>query len=202
MTRTGFETPLWADGIRPVAAKAPIRPRERCDLLIIGGGFLGLNAAHIAAGRGLSVRVIDARRLGEGASGLNGGQGIPGIKFDPEKVLAHFGAEQGARLNAFAETTADVLFRTIEEERLDVPYERSGWIQACHTQTALDAAAQRHRQWAARGADVELLDSVAISRMIGTSNYLGGFHDRRAGLVQRVEQAGRQPGVEVEDHCS
>lgn len=184
MTRTGFETPLWADGVRPVAANAPIGSRERCDLLIVGGGFLGLNAARIAARRGLSVRVIDARRLGEGASGLNGGQVIPGIKLDPEKALAHFGEEQGARLNSFAEATADVLFRTIEEEALDVPHERSGWIQACHTQTALDAATERHRQWAARGADVELLDSVAIARMIGTSNYLGGFHDKRAGLVQ------------------
>lgn len=184
MTVTGFETPLWAEGVRRFEADAPIGARESCDLLIVGAGFLGLSAARIAARRGLSVRVIDARQLGEGASGLNGGQVIPGLKYDPEKILAHFGEEQGARLNAFAEATADVLFRTIEDERLDVPHERNGWIQACHTQTALDAAAERHRQWSARGADVELLDSVAIGRMIGSSNYLGGFYDRRAGLVQ------------------
>ncbi|MGV3550744.1 NAD(P)/FAD-dependent oxidoreductase [Rhizobium sp.] len=184
MKITGFEAPLWADDVRRAEATAPIGARESCDLLIIGAGFLGLNAARIAARRGLSVRVIDARRLGEGASGLNGGQVIPGLKYDPEKILAHFGEEQGTRLNSFAESTADVLFRTIHEERLDVPHARSGWIQACHTQTALGAATERHRQWAARGADVELLDSVAIGRAIGTSNYLGGFHDRRAGLVQ------------------
>lgn len=184
MIGTGFGVPLWADGVCRVAANAPVGPRETCDLLIVGGGFLGLNAARIAARRGLSVRVIDARKLGEGASGLNGGQVIPGLKYDPEKILAHFGGEQGGRLNAFAETTADVLFRIIEDERLDVPRERSGWIQACHTGTALAAATERHRQWAARGADVDLLDSVAIGRMTGTSNYLGGFHDRRAGLVQ------------------
>lgn len=184
MTATGFERPLWVDGVRRVDANAPIGARESCDLLVVGAGFLGLNAARIAARRGLSVRVIDSRRLGEGASGLNGGQVIPGLKYDPEKILVHFGDEQGARLNAFAESTADVLFRTIADERLDVPHERSGWIQACHTGTALDAAAERHRQWAARGADVELLDSAAIAGMIGSSNYLGGFHDRRAGLVQ------------------
>jgi glycine/D-amino acid oxidase-like deaminating enzyme len=184
MNITGFETPLWADGVQRADASAPIAARASCDLLIVGAGFLGLNAARIAARRGLSVRVIDARRLGEGAAGLNGGQVIPGLKYDPEKVLKHFGEAQGTRLNSFAESTADVLFRTIREERLDVPHEQSGWIQACHTQTALDAASERHRQWAARGADVELLDSVAISRLIGTSNYLGGFHDRRAGVVQ------------------
>lgn len=184
MTGTGFETPLWADGVRRIDADAPLGEKESCDLLIVGAGFLGLSAARIAARAGLSVRVIDARRLGAGASGLNGGQVIPGLKYDPEAILAHFGEEQGARLNAFAETTADVLFRTIGEERLDVPHERSGWIQACHTETALEAAAERHRQWAARGADVALLDSVGVNRMIGTSNYLGGFLDRRAGVVQ------------------
>jgi glycine/D-amino acid oxidase-like deaminating enzyme len=184
MTAASFEMPLWAEGVRHVEANAPIGLRENCDLLIVGAGFLGLNAARIAARRGRSVRVIDARRLGEGASGLNGGQVIPGLKYDPEKILAHFGEAQGARLNAFAESTADILFRTIAEQRLDVPHARTGWIQACHTETALNAAAERHRQWAARGADVELLDSVAIRRMIGTSNYLGGFHDKRAGLVQ------------------
>ena len=184
MTPADFETPLWAEGVRRAVANAPVGPRESCDLLIVGAGFLGLNAARIAARRGLSVRVIDARQLGEGASGLNGGQVIPGLKFDPEQILAHFGEDQGSRLNAFAESTADIVFRTIEDERLEVPHVRSGWIQACHTTTALGAAAERHRQWAARGADVDLLDSVAIGRMIGTSNYLGGFHDRRAGLVQ------------------
>lgn len=206
MTATGFETPLWATDVRRVDASAPIGARESCDLLIVGAGFLGLNAARIAARRGLSVRVIDARKLGEGAAGLNGGQVIPGLKYDPEKILAHFGDEQGARLNAFAESTADVLFRTIEEERLDVPYERSGWIQACHTQTALEAAAERHRQWAARGADVELLDSVAIGRMIGTSNYLGGFHDRRAGVIQpyafvmELARVARGAGALISEH--
>ena len=184
MTDTGFEVPLWADGVRRIEANAPLGDRESCDLLIVGAGFLGLSAARIAARAGLSVRVIDARRLGAGASGLNGGQVIPGLKYDPEAILAHFGDEQGARLNAFAETTADMLFRTIGEEGLDVPHKRSGWIQACHTETALAAAAERHRQWAARGADVALLDSVAVNRMIGTSNYLGGFLDRRAGVVQ------------------
>jgi len=184
MTPARFAVPLWAEGVPRVEAQAPIGARESCDLLIIGAGFLGLNAARIAARSGLSVRVIEARQLGEGASGLNGGQVIPGLKYDPEAILEKFGDERGARLNAFAESTADVLFRTIAEEGLDVPHERGGWIQACHTQTALDNATERHRQWAARGADVALLDSVAANRMIGTSNYLGGFLDRRAGLVQ------------------
>src|SRR5688500_15159080 len=103
----GFSEPLWADGVPRPAYDAPIAARESCDLLIVGGGFMGLSAARDAARAGLGVRVIDTRRIGEGASGLNGGQVIPGLKFNPDWILKHFGEEQGARLNAFAETTAD-----------------------------------------------------------------------------------------------
>ena len=198
-----FSAPLWADGLPRVAYDAPIEAGAVCDLLIIGGGFMGLNAARHATRAGLSVRVIDAGRIGEGASGLNGGQVIPGLKFNPEWILEHFGEERGARLNTFAETTADVLFDTIETEKLDVPFERSGWIQACHTETSLAIASERCRQWLARGADVAMLDATEVNRIIGTDNYFGGFYDRRAGVVQplaftiELARIAAQAGAEI-----
>jgi len=204
----GFSEPLWADGVPRPAYHEPIAARESCDLLIVGGGFMGLNAARHAARAGLSVRVLDARRIGEGASGLNGGQVIPGIKFNPDWILEHFGDEQGARLNAFSEATADVLFDTIEDEKLDVPFERNGWIQACHTETAMDNAAGRYKQWAARGANVAMLDSTEISRMVGSSNYFGGFYDKRAGIVQplaftmELARIAREAGAQISENTT
>jgi len=204
----GFSEPLWADGVPRPAYDARIATRESCDLLIVGGGFMGLNAARHAARAGLSVWVVDARRIGEGASGLNGGQVIPGIKFNPDWILAHFGEEQGARLNAFAETTADVLFDTIRDEKLDVPFERSGWIQACHTETAMDNAEERYKQWVARGANVAMLDSTEIGRMIGSSNYFGGFYDKRAGIVQplaftmELARIAKEVGVQISENTA
>src|SRR5688572_4898556 len=113
MKSVGFAEPLWAENVERVAYDAPLAAKAVCDLLIVGGGFMGLNAARHAARAGQRVRLIDAGRIGEGASGLNGGQVIPGLKFNPDWILQHFGEEQGARLNAFAETTADVLFDVI-----------------------------------------------------------------------------------------
>ncbi|HHZ08409.1 MAG TPA: FAD-binding oxidoreductase [Rhizobiales bacterium] len=157
---------------------------ETCDLAIVGGGFLGLSTALHAARRGLSVRVIEARALGEGASGLNGGQVIPGLKFDPEWLVAHYGEKAGEALVSFVSSTADTVFDLIRSERLDVPHRRAGWIFAAHTAKALAAAADRHRQWSSRGADAELLDAAAIGTLTGASGYRGGWLDRRAGVVQ------------------
>lgn len=208
MKSVGFAESLWAENVERVAYDAPLAAKEVCDLLIVGGGFMGLNAARHAAHAGLRVRLIDAGRIGEGASGLNGGQVIPGLKFNPDWILQHFGEEQGARLNAFAETTADVLFDVIETERLSVPYERSGWIQACHTETALASATERYRQWATRGADVAMLDATEVNRIIGTDNYAGGFYDKRAGVVQPLALAlelariAKQAGVEITENTA
>ena len=77
MTSGGFAVPLWAEGVRRVEGKAPIASREHCDLLIIGAGFLGLNAARIAARSGLSVRVLEARKLGEGPRASMAGRSSP-----------------------------------------------------------------------------------------------------------------------------
>ena len=157
--------------------------RGAVDLAVIGAGFEGLSAALQAARRGLSVQVIEAASLGEGASGLNGGQVIPGLKFDPEALVAMLGPEQGARLTEFSAGTADAVFDLISNEKLAVPHCRTGWIQAAHTETAMAAAAQRNRQWRAHGADVTLLNQAEIALLTGAKGYKGGWLDRRAGTI-------------------
>src|SRR5262245_31499541 len=183
LAATTFSEPVWQRPASAVSLHVPLEPGERADLAIVGGGLLGLSTALHAARAGLSVRILEARRLGEGASGLNGGQVIPGLKYDPETLLGMFGEERGEALVEFAATTADKVFDLIGTEKLDVPHRRSGWIQAAHTETALKAAASRDRQWRARGADVALLSASDIARLTGAKGYLGGWLDRRAGTV-------------------
>jgi glycine/D-amino acid oxidase-like deaminating enzyme len=144
---------------------------------------LGLSTALHATRLGLGVQVLEARDIGQGASGLNGGQVIPGLKYDPEWLLEHFGAERGKALIEFAAGTADSVFTLIRNEALAVPFVRNGWIQAAHTETALKAAEARNRQWRSRGADVELLDGPVIAALTGARGYLGGWLDRRAGAI-------------------
>jgi glycine/D-amino acid oxidase-like deaminating enzyme len=180
---SGFTEPVWVSHAAQNPYVAPIGIDENVDVAIVGGGIMGLASAFHAARRGLGVRVVEARRIGQGASGLNGGQVIPGFKYDPDWLIEHFGSAHGEALIQFAAGTADAVFDLIRSEKLDVPHNRSGWIQACHTELAMQAARERHRQWSARAADVALLDAAEIEKLIGTSNYHGGFLDRRAGVI-------------------
>lgn len=172
--------PLWSTLSEQHPPLAPLTADETADLLVIGGGLQGLSTALHAARLGLSVRVLEARqKLGEGASGLNGGQVIPGLKYDPDYLREHF----GERAASFAAGTADGVFDLIRDEKLAVAHSRSGWIQAAHTETALRTVKERVRQWQERGADVAVLDEEAIARLTGARGYLGGWIDRRAGVV-------------------
>ncbi|RVC73919.1 FAD-binding oxidoreductase [Mesorhizobium sp. M4A.F.Ca.ET.022.05.2.1] len=177
-----FSDPIWQKP-KTVFALQPQTPAGPIDAVIVGGGIMGLSTALHAARQGLAVQVLEAGAIGEGASGLNGGQVIPGLKYDPEWLVEHFGKERGEALVNFAASTADAVFDLIRDEKLAVPFTRNGWIQAAHTETALTAAANRDRQWRARGADVELLSQAEIAAMTGAQGYLGGWLDRRAGVV-------------------
>lgn len=178
-----YSEPVWR---RPRGWRSPhhpLRPGETVDLAIVGAGFQGLSTALAAARAGLGVRVLERGTIGTGASGLNGGQVIPGLKLDPDRLVEILGEARGQRVIDFAATTADRVFGLIEAERLDVPYRRDGWINAAHTESAMATLASRDRQWRERGADVRLLSAAEVKAMTGAEGYLGGWWDRRAGAI-------------------
>ncbi|MBA2960713.1 MULTISPECIES: NAD(P)/FAD-dependent oxidoreductase [Ramlibacter] len=65
----------------------PLAGRVRADVCVVGAGYAGLSAALELAQRGYSVRVLEARRAGWGASGRNGGQVIVGYGGDGEMAI-------------------------------------------------------------------------------------------------------------------
>ncbi len=174
---------VWSASSLSGPAATPVADGEQADLCIVGGGFLGLSTALHAARAGLKVRVVEAGEIGSGASGLNGGQIIPGLKLDPDDLLAAFGPERGSAMVDFAARTADAVFDLIAGEGLAVPHRRAGWIQAAHTEAAAVQARLRAAQWSARGADVAPLGSQEIAALTGARDYVGGWIDRRAGTI-------------------
>jgi sarcosine oxidase len=173
------------------------------DLAIVGAGITGLAAALRAAESGKSVIVLDAARPGWGASGRNGGQVIPGLKVDPDEIVARFGAERGERLVQFAGEATDAVFRNIGRYDIDCLANRGGWIQPAYNAATMRTLSVRCAQWQKRGAPVEILDRSEVCDAIGSSRYVGGFFDRRAGSLHPLRytcglgQAARGLGVQI-----
>jgi gamma-glutamylputrescine oxidase len=69
--------PYWLDNSAPTYP--PLERDERIDVAVIGGGVTGLACARVLANTGLRVLVLEARRVGGGASGRNGGFALRGF---------------------------------------------------------------------------------------------------------------------------
>jgi len=175
---------LWSVTAPPGPECAALGTPVKAQVAIIGAGYTGLAAALLLAEAGTDVVVLESRDVGDCASGLNGGQVIPGVKHDPDTLEALFGAKAGARLIGTAAAAPEVVFALIERLGIACDATRTGWIQPATSEAALQQQAQRVEQWRRRAAPVELLSRAQVAQLTGSGRYLGGLLDRRGGTVQ------------------
>jgi glycine/D-amino acid oxidase-like deaminating enzyme len=180
---------LWAATAAPAPATPPLTESASFDVAIIGAGYTGLSTALHLAERGLRVCVLDAAEPGWGASGRNGGQVIPGLKYDPDELVRRHGETAGNALVGIVGGAADTVFDLIDKYGIDCAALRRGWIQPAHSAAMLARVVRRARQWEARGASVSVLDANAVSQRVGTDAFVGGWIDHRAGSIQPLSYA-------------
>lgn len=175
---------LWSVTAPAGPQCASLGGARSAQVAVIGAGYTGLSAALHLAQAGRDVVVLESRDVGECASGLNGGQVIPGVKHDPDTLAALFGPQEAERLIATVGSAPDVVFELIERLQLPCDAARAGWIQPATSPRALEEQAGRVEQWRRRGAAVELLSRAEVARLTGSALYCGGLLDRRGGTVQ------------------
>ncbi|MSO93842.1 MAG: FAD-binding oxidoreductase [Rhodospirillales bacterium] len=180
---------LWAATAAPPPEAPRLEGETRVDVAVIGGGYTGLSAALHLAEAGAKVAVLEAREPGWGASGRNGGQVIPGLKYDPDELAVRMGPVAGERLAVAAGGSADLVFDLVHRHAIECEAERSGWIHACHSPVALRRAERRAAQWQRRGVAIRGLDRKGIAELLGTSEYVGGVLDPRGGKLQPLSYA-------------
>lgn len=180
---------LWSATARPGAMTPPLSENKRVDVAIVGAGYSGLVTALRLAESGISVCVLDAGEPGWGASGRNGGQVIPGLKYDPDQLIQRYGEERGERIIEACGGAADEVFSLIREYSIACEASRKGWIQPAVSAVSMKALEHRARQWQQRGIAAEVLDRDAVCQRLGTQNYLGGWVDPRAGSLHPLNYA-------------
>ena len=97
--RRGLYPPSWyAATASTLPEFAPLRGRTRADVCVVGAGYTGLSAALHLAEAGFDVVLLEAQRVGFGASGRNGGQLGSGQRMEQTALERLVGADDAAHL--------------------------------------------------------------------------------------------------------
>ena len=168
----------------------PLRGEVRADVCVIGAGYTGLSAALHLAERGFNVRVLEAHRVGFGASGRNGGQVGSGQRQDQDWLEAEVGRERARAMWDLAVEAVDMVRDLIARHDMPCTF-HPGIAHACQT----DAETRHAHEYAAKlardyGYDrIEPLSRDALRAILPSDAYKGGDLDHGAGHVHPLNYA-------------
>ena len=158
------------------------------DVVIVGGGFTGLQAAHHLAAAGKDVVLIEGARFGDGASGRNGGQLGTGQRAWAEECEADFGRENAARQFAVAERAKAHLMDFAKAHGIDADY-RPGQISAAHKQGYVEEYRDHVRVMSQEYGygHMSFLDRDALAEKLGSTRFHGGILDTGTGHINPLK---------------
>ena len=179
------------------ATKAALEPfpqllgETSADVCIVGGGYTGLSSALHCAQKGLSVVLLEAHRVGFGASGRNGGQVGSGQRQDQVWLEKTAGREDARRLWDLAQDSKQLVRDLIADHAMEGVTFQPGVAHACWSDAEVREthlyAEKLHRDYGYE--KLEPLDREGIQRLIGSPVYKGGELDRGAGHVHPLNFA-------------
>jgi gamma-glutamylputrescine oxidase len=185
----GYPDSYYAASANPAPARPPLEGERAAEVCIVGAGFTGLSAGLELAERGHEVVVLEAARVGWGASGRNGGQIVNGLNASLETIERRYGR-----------SVADFV-ATVVQEGGRIIRERVGrYGIACDLKegnlfTAFSAKQMRELEdkqalWRRHGHDTfEMLDRDGVRRHVASDLYAGGMLDRSGGHMHPLNLA-------------
>lgn len=158
------------------------------DVAIIGGGFTGLQAAYNLAQRGVSTVLIEASRLGDGASGRNGGQFGSGQRAWPDELEPELGYERSRALFDMAENAKRYLLDFAETHGIDMDY-LPGQMNVAHKPGHADDYRRIADLLATRYdyPHVSFMDRAETSERLGSTRYHYGVRDAGTGHIHPLK---------------
>lgn len=161
-----------------------------CDVAIVGAGYTGLSAALHLAERGVDVVLIDAQRVGWGASGRNGGQIGSGQRVDQQTLEQMVGMDHAKKLWALAEQSKALVKDLVAAHQIDCDL-KPGIIYADHKQRFVNdtRAYVEHLQKAYGYDKISFLNRDELREHLGTDAYYGASLDWGAGHLQPLNFA-------------
>ena len=187
----------------------PLAGEVRADVCIVGGGFSGLSTALELAERGFSVVLLEARQIGWGASGRNGGQLIRGVGHGLEQFEGRLGREGVRELKLLGLEAVEIVRRRVERHAIDCDL-TWGYCDLANKPQDLAGFAEDAEELRGLGYrhELRLLQADEMHSVVGSTRYVGGLVDMGSGHLHPLNLALGEAaaalalGVQVFEHSA
>ena len=159
----------------------------QADVAIVGGGLAGLSAAIELADRGRSVVLLEAREVGWGASGRNGGQALAGLACDQEEIERQLGAGAARDVWQMTLEALDLIDQRCHRFGIDCDWQ-SGYLSlAVSPRKARALHLWQERMHRSYGYETTWIGPQDIRRWIDSPRFDSGIHEARSGHLHPLK---------------
>ena len=181
MSAPSHTTSYYAASANDQTIRSPLEGEVFADVCVVGAGFTGISTALHLAEKGFNVVVVEASRIGFGASGRNGGQIVHSYSRDIDFIEQNYGKKAGEQLGAMAFEGGKIIRRLVEQYDIQCDLKPGGIFAACNKKQMKELE-EKKALWESHGHhQLELLSADSIQDHIGTDRYEGGLLDHSGG---------------------
>ncbi|HUX64823.1 FAD-binding oxidoreductase [Sulfuricella sp.] len=169
-------------------ASVPLAGRITADVCVVGGGYAGLSAALELAERGYSVALLEAQRVGWGASGRNGGQALAGFGFaGQEAIEVQLSAADARRAWDISVEALQLLHARIDKHAIECDYVPGHLSLAVNARKARALEAWVNHVARAYGYPLQSIGTAEVGNWIASERFRAGAFDPQSGHLHPLK---------------
>ena len=186
--------------VRRAPPAPPLQGCARADVVVIGAGLAGLSAALELAERGRRVVVLEAGRVGAGASGRNGGQALVGYASGMAPFERQLGRDLARQVWQWSLEAVELIEQRVQRHGIDCEWRRGYVCVADRPRKARQLHTEMELLARDYGFATEWAEGSALRAWVDSPRYVAAAHERVSGhlhplkytlgLAQAAQRAG------------